>query len=215
MAMDSLNPGGSGGSVWRRARFALLTLLSFSVALYALLAYGALPVGALVHPSMRANFEIHRLGIYTHIFASSLALLLGPAQFLQGLRTRRPALHRWLGRLYLGVGVLFGGLGGLYMSRYAFGGAVSTGGFGLLALAWLYTGVQAYRAARARHFAAHRVWMVHNSALSLAAVTLRMYLGLGLAAGLPFERIYPVIAWLCWLPNLLVAQLLVRREAGA
>ena len=31
-------------------------------------------------------------------------------------------------------------------------------------------------------------------------------------AGLEFAQAYPVIAWLCWLPNLAVAQLLIARS---
>lgn len=43
-----------------------------------------------------------------------------------------------------------------------------------LALAWLYTGLRAYLAIRARDIAAHRCWMVRNFALAFASVTLRL-----------------------------------------
>jgi hypothetical protein len=42
-------------------------------------------------------------------------------------------------------------------------------------------------------------------------VTLRLYLPLSGLLGLPFETRYRVIAWMCWVPNLLVAELLVRQ----
>jgi len=187
-----------------------LALLSLGVAGYALVAYGLLPLGIGVHPDMRATFEAQRIGIYTHIFASVFALTLGPFQFLAGLRAARPGLHRWLGRLYLGVGVLVGGLAGLYMATFAYGGLVSKLGFGLLALAWLYTGLRAYLAIRARRVAEHQRWMVRNFALTFAAVTLRLWLPASMVAGIPFELAYPVIAWLCWVPNLLVAERLLR-----
>ena len=53
--------------------------------------------------------------------------------------------------------------------------------------------------------------MVRNFALTFAAVTLRLYLPASMVAGLAFERAYPVIAWLCWVPNLIVAELLWNR----
>jgi Predicted membrane protein (DUF2306) len=192
--------------VMRLASFVALIVLSLGVAGYAVGVYGFLPLGAVLHPDMRATFETHRTGIYAHIFASVVALALGPFQFSAKLRTARPGLHRWSGRLYLGVGVLVGGLAGLFMAFYAFGGLPARLGFGCLALAWLYTGFRAYLAIRARDLASHRRWMVRNFALTFAAVTLRLWLPASVVSGFPFELAYPAIAWLCWVPNLLVAE---------
>jgi uncharacterized membrane protein len=174
-----------------------LSVLSFGVAGYALFVYGFLPLGIALHPDMRATFEAQRIGIYAHVFAALFALVLGPFQFSARLRAARPALHRWMGRLYLGIGVLVGGLAGLYMASFAFGGPVARLGFGLLALAWLYTGLRAYLAIRARQVMEHRRWMVRNFALTFAAVTLRLWLPASFVAGLPFDLAYPAIAWLC------------------
>lgn len=127
-------------------------------------------------------FAAHRLGIYSHVFGSVFALALGPVQFSARLRARNVAVHRWLGRLYLGVGVLVGGSAGLFM------------------------------AIRAREVAAHRRWMVRNFALTFAAGTLRIYLPGSMAAGIPFEVAYPAIAWLCWVPNLVAAEVLTVRR---
>lgn len=197
----------------RLASYAVLVFLSFGVAIYAVGVYGLLPLGVTVHPDMRAAFEAHRTGIYLHVFASAVALAFGPLQFWARLRAARPGLHRWIGRIYLGVGVLVGGLAGLFMAFHAFGGPVSRLGFGALALAWLYTGFRAYRAIRARDVTAHRRWMVRNFALAFAAVTLRLWLPASVAAGVAFELAYPAIAWLCWVPNLLVAERLFNRHS--
>jgi len=192
----------------RLASFVALIFLSLGVAGYAIAVYGCLPVGALVHPDMRATFEAHRAGIYAHVFASAVALALGPFQFSATLRARRLALHRWLGRVYLGVGVLVGGLAGLFMAAHAFGGLAARLGFVCLALGWLYTGLRAYLAISARKIDSHRRWMVRNFSLTFAAVTLRLWLPASVASGIAFQVAYPVIAWLCWVPNLLVAELL-------
>ena len=192
--------------VMRPASFFALTFLSLGVAGYAVFVYGFLPLGRVLHPDMRATFETYRVGIHAHVFASVIALVLGPFQFSARLRSKRPALHRWMGRLYLGIGVLIGGLAGLFMASHAFGGVVSRLGFGALAVAWIYTGLLAYLAIRAKDIASHRRWMVRNFSLTFAAVTLRLWLPASFVSGIPFELAYPVIAWLCWVPNLVLAE---------
>ncbi|HTO03553.1 MAG TPA: DUF2306 domain-containing protein [Opitutus sp.] len=57
----------------------------------------------------------------------------------------------------------------------------------------------------------HRLWMVRNFALALAAVTLRLYLPASAVAGVRFEEFYPAIAWICWVPNLIVAEWFIKR----
>ncbi len=184
----------------------LLFFLAFGVAGYAAFTYGVLPLGSLVHPDMQASFLAHSTGIYTHVFASIVALVLGPLQFSVHLRQKHTGLHRWLGRTYLAVGVLVGGLSGLYLSQYAFGGPVARLGFAALAVFWLYTGLRAYLAVRRNAIDEHRKWMVRNFSLTFAAVTLRFYLPASLAAGVEFAIAYPIVAWLCWVPNVIFAE---------
>lgn len=186
--------------------------LSIGVAAYAVVAYALWPLGVAVHPDMRAGFEAQRTAVHVHVFAAAFALALGPLQFSARLRAARPALHRWSGRLYLGVGVAIGGTAGLVMAPQAYGGPVARAGFAALALAWLYTGARAWLAIRARDVVAHRRWMLRNYALAFAAVTLRLWLPAAVVAGVPFEIAYAAIAWLCWLPNLGVAERAIRAE---
>ena len=173
-----------------------------------------MPLGSLVHPDMKAGFVAHPLGVYVHVFAAALALLLGPFQFSARLRRARIHLHRWMGRVYLGVGVLVGGLSGLYLSQFAFGGPVARLGFAALAASWLYTGLRAFLAIRSRSIDEHRKWMVRNYSLAFAAVMLRLYIPASVLAGADFAVAYSVIAWLCWLPNLLVAEWVIITAHG-
>jgi uncharacterized membrane protein len=184
----------------------LLFFLTFGVAGYVVFAYGLMPLGSLVHPDMKSAFVSHAAGIYVHAFASIAALILGPFQFSASIRRRHPVAHRRSGRLYLAVGVLAGGLSGLYLSQFAFGGPAARLGFAMLAGVWLFTGLRAYLAVRHGAFVEHRKWMVRNFSLTLAAVTLRIYLPLSMALGIEFAHAYPVVAWLCWAPNLVLAE---------
>lgn len=78
-------------------------------------------------------------------------------------------------------------------------------------MSWLSTLALAVRHAWRGEVAAHRRWMVRNFALTLAAVTLRFYIPGSLMAGIEFETAYAYIAWLCWVPNLVVAEWMLRR----
>lgn len=190
----------------------LLYVLCLGVAAYAMVGYGVMPLGSLVHPDMRAGFVAHPLGVNVHVFAAAVALLFGPLQFSTRLRHAQAPLHRWAGRAYLGLGVLVGGLSGLYLSQFAFGGAAAKLGFALLAVGWLYTGWRAFVSIRKRAIGEHRRWMVRNFALAFAAVMLRLYIPVSVAVGVDFAVAYPVIAWLCWVPNLVVAEWLGNGE---
>lgn len=186
---------------------ALALFLIFGVAVYGFYAYAFMPIGSVVHPDMKEAFVSNSTAIYIHVFAAVLAMALGPIQFSAGIRQKRPDLHRLSGRIYLGVGVLIGGLAGLYIAQHAHGGVVSQIGFSFLALLWLYTGLRAYLSVRAGDITEHRKWMVRNFSLTLAAVTLRLYVPVSVVAGIEFVVAYQVVAWLCWVPNLLVAEL--------
>jgi uncharacterized membrane protein len=147
-----------------------------------------------------------------HFAAGGVALAVGILQFVTRLRRQLPVVHRWLGRLYV-LAVLGSGSAGVVMALQTSAGRVAATGFAVLAILWLWTTLQAYRAIRARLVARHRVWMMRSFALTLAAVTLRLYLPASQLAGLAFASAYPVIAWLCWVPNLAIAEILVRRSA--
>lgn len=198
-----------------RGTEALLAVMAVAVAAYAFLAYALLPAGLHVGEPMQEVYRLNPIVIHTHAFAAGLALLLGPWQFSSRLRARRPQLHRWVGRVYLVAGIVVGGVSGLLLSRLAQGGWVAQLGFACLAIAWLYTGYRGYRAIRRGERAQHRQWMVRNHALTLAAVSLRLYIPLFLASGVPFELAYPVIAWICWVPHLLIAHWWLRRTPQA
>ena len=162
-----------------------------------------------------SHFSRYVLPLRLHIAGGMGALLAGPWQFSNKLRARALNLHRWLGRFYL-VEVALGSIAGFAMATVSEEGLPTHFGFGALAVLWFFTGLQAYRRARSGDIPAHREWMSRNFALSLAAVTLRNYMPLMLfALHWSFRQTYITVSWLCWVPNLLVAEWLVRRRLGS
>ena len=159
--------------------------------------------------NQRAVYTNNTVPLIGHVAGGSVAMLAGPIQLLPRLRRRWPGAHRLVGRLYLG-GVFVGGAFGLWMAFLAFGGAVATAGFAALAIVWLVTGVQALSTIRRGDIAAHRRWTTRNLALTFAAVTLRIWLPTLDAVGLEFVDAYRTVAWLSWIPNLALAEWIVR-----
>lgn len=146
-----------------------------------------------------------------HVAASGLALLIGIFQFLRSIRLRRIGVHRWLGRFYVAACVA-GGLTGLPLAFGTTMGPVTTAGFAILSIAWLFVTIRGWREIRAGHVVAHREWMVRSWALTFAAVNLRLYLGIAFVLSIPFAQSYPVISFLAWVPNLIVAEIYLRRR---
>jgi uncharacterized membrane protein len=155
------------------------------------------------------------LALRLHITTAGVALLLVPWQLWPTLRRRSPALHRRLGKAYA-FAALAGGVSGLAAAFTTQHGPVAAAGFAALGLAWTGTTLAALRAALRRDLVTHRRWALRSFSGAFAAVTLRLELPLAAAVGISFETAYPLVAWLCWVPNLLAVQWwLARRPVDA
>lgn len=164
------------------------------------------------YPGLEAQIINRRTLFMLHIAASPVALAVGALQFFPRLRARR-GLHRWLGRTY-GATILIGGISGLVIALHAQGGLTSTIGFGLLALLWMGFTAKAILHAIRGEYAAHRRWMMRSFALTFAGVTLRLYLGVGAIWGYDYAALAPLLAWICWVPNLAIVQMWIRQKGA-
>ena len=191
-----------------RVKWGLMAALAFIVVGYA--------VGLLWMPDLRPSFIRERiaeapLAVFGHIAASAAALALGPFQLSTRLRSRRLEMHRWLGRAYI-LSVVVGGFSAIALATMSRGGVPAHIGFGLLGVLWVFTAVLAYQRIRVYDIADHRRWMIRSYSLAFAAVMLRIYLPLAVVLRIPFDQAYPAIAWLCWVPNIIVADWLLLRR---
>lgn len=157
-------------------------------------------------------YMVHTTMLIMHIVGAMLAIIIGPFQFLEGMRKGRLLkIHRWMGRTYL-IAILVGGIGGLYMAQFAYGGLPARLGFAALGILWLFSAFKAYRHIRNKQIELHREWMTRNYALTFAGVMLRLWVPTFESFGMDFLTSYVIIAWLCWVPNLIVAELKIRRR---
>jgi uncharacterized membrane protein len=167
-------------------------------------------------PEQRQVYQQREFILGVHVLSGMLALLVGPFQFVSKIRHRFLRVHRSLGVVYIAscTGL---GLSGLALATTSFGGWSTSLAFGLLGLSMLFTTWTALRMVLAGRIGDHRRWMIRSFSLIFAGVMLRVLspiYGLLSAVGLvsfSFETAYTWIAWLCWVPNLLIAVWITRR----
>lgn len=207
---------------WDRISLGMIAFFALGIGVFAFVQYVLLRAPADV---LLTTFLEQPFWLYLHIIPAIIALVTGPLQFVKSIRQRKPAFHRWLGRIYLVVGIVPGAIGGLVIAQTTEAGFVGRVGISLLAVLWLWTGWNAYRTIRRGQVQEHKAWMIRNYALTFAAVTLRLYLPLGillLSPGLDtvyngdFEALfldaYATTFWLSWVPNLIVAERIIERQ---
>jgi hypothetical protein len=197
---------------WILATFAIL------IGIYALIGYGLSDIGAAGFAKNKENFGIkldtvwHTM-LIIHAVSGGVAILIGWTQFVGSWLERYRQIHRNIGKIYI-ISVMFAGVSGLYLAMYATGGIMAQIGFGAVSLAWLITGVMSLLMVLRGNIEEHEKWVYRSYAVTFAAVTLRIYL---IAATLIFGQAsylmyYPIIAWLCWMPNLIVIELFLRNR---
>lgn len=150
-------------------------------------------------------------GFYGHILFGGLALLIGWVQFSKKFRNTNLRRHRIIGKTYV-IAALISGTCGICIGFYATGGLIASLGFISLGVLWLFTTYKAFWAARNKDFELHRGFMIYSYALCFAAVTLRIWLPTLTYFFGDFTIAYRIVAWLCWVPNLVFAFFWVRRK---
>ena len=160
-------------------------------------------------PGLPDNILANRWGAYglpLHAGLGAVALLIGPLQFMQSIRSRAPGVHRAMGMIYV-TACLVSALAGFALATGTTNGVVAGVGFALAAIVWTLCTARGLSCVVAGQYAAHRRWMIRSYAMTFSAVTLRIQLALCTASGLDFAEFYPILAFSAWIPNLIVAEL--------
>jgi uncharacterized membrane protein len=143
-----------------------------------------------------------------HTLAGGIALLVGPLQFNASLRNSRRALHRALGRIYVGA-VWLASLAGLWISVILDASPVAKLGFAAVAITWSLATTLAFLRIRSRKIVEHRAWMARSFAMSLFFITFSFWVPEA-ANGGRHETVYAIGVWASALLNLAVAEAWLR-----
>lgn len=153
-----------------------------------------------------------RIAFFVHVYASMWVLLAGFTQFSSQIQSFYPRVHRALGYVYVTNVLLITGPAAFLMGLYANGGLTSKIAFVTLAVLWFAFTAIALIKAKNGDFVAHRKFMIRSYALTLSALTLRAWKwGITNSVELPPMDVYRAVAWLGWVPNLIAAELIIRR----
>jgi hypothetical protein len=151
-----------------------------------------------------------RYSFYTHVLLSIFALIAGLTQFSSYVLKKHKKLHRVMGYIYVTDILLVAGPSGLIMSFYSNGTEVTKTSFVILSCLWIIFTAIAFIKAKQKQFVSHRNWMIRSYALTLSAISLRLYaLVLPCFIHLTAHEEYTLIAWLSWTINLVIAELII------
>jgi uncharacterized membrane protein len=160
-------------------------------------------------PQVYTSAILWNAGFYTHITFGAIALLTGWIQFIEKWRNTNLALHRKIGKVYVAA-VLLSSLAGIGIGFFATGGYIAALGFISLGLFWFSATLRAYIAIKNRQIDQHKKMMIYSYAACFAAVTLRIWLPVLIMIFGDFFIAYKIVAWLCWVPNIIVAWFIVK-----
>lgn len=156
-----------------------------------------------------------KAAFYVHVFSSLLALAAGFTQFSVYMLQHHRRLHRIVGRIYAADILLVNFPAGMIMAVYANGLLPSKIAFVLLDILWFLFTYKAVIAARKGNITAHKEFMIRSYALTFSAITLRSW---KIVLSTVFHpdplTLYMIDTWMGFVPNLLLAEWLIRRQRG-
>ena len=199
-------------SKWLVAALILLSVPPLAAGAYRL---NQLASGAEITPA-NARFFASPLPVVLHIVGAGVYALLGAFQFSTSLRNRRPAWHRWAGRLLIPCGLIVG-LSALWMTLFY---PHPDGSHDLLYVLRLLFGsvmilsiVLGYAAIRRGDVIQHRAWMTRGYAIGLGAGTQMLTILAGeLIAGPRNPLGNALLMGAGWAINLAIAEWSIRRR---
>jgi hypothetical protein len=113
------------------------------------------------------------------------------------------------------VCVVVGGLTALLVALASEASAVARAGFFVQGLVWLATLTTAIVAIRRGDRMRHARLMIAMASVASGAIWLRLVMAGAVVLGWPFEPVYAVAAWICWLIPLAIALAAFSRSSMA
>lgn len=155
----------------------------------------------------------YQVAFFTHVYTSLFTILAGFTQFSPYIRKHFAKTHRLIGKAYIFIVLFLAGPSGFVLALYAKGGFWSQLSFIILSVLWILFTFVALRKAIKKDFIAHKKFMYFSYALTLSAITLRLWKWITVhTIALPPMDTYIIVAWLAWTLNLGIAYLLIKTE---
>lgn len=152
--------------------------------------------------------------LYVHMLIGGVAMIFMPFQFITRLRMKRPAVHRWMGRVAVAAMVISGATAiplGMNMNIPLWGQL----GYAASAIAWIIVPLVAIYFAITRDLQRHKVWMIYAAAVTFGAVALRFYVpGFRHIGGFSLEIASSLAPWASLIGNIAIVWIWRNWPAG-
>ena len=202
-----------GAYLWERfknfGKIALGFAIFLTLAYVLFLSLPSVWSGSTASPVVKSSPGVNKAILVAHIISAIPALMVGIFGFSTRLRVASVRAHRWLGTTYC-VAIWISASLGVMLAIANQHGLLAKAGFTLLGVAWFATTYFAYTAARSKNIQSHRRWMFRSFALTLAVVSIRPMFIYGPLWGMSQSEWYVLLTWICWVPNLVLAELYIR-----
>jgi uncharacterized membrane protein len=199
----------------------------FKTLIFIVLAYFIYLLGLITIQYIPVNFDVaflavkqeeiakihYQIAFFGHVYSSFFVVTLGLLQFSETIRKRAPKFHRLVGWSYVLLILLVACPSGFVIAIYANGGVLGQASFILLSFLWFLFTLLAFLAAIKSEFKRHRQFMIRSYALTLSAVSLRLFKYIIVSLfELPPMDTYKIVAVLGWTVNLIIAELYIRKS---
>ncbi len=149
---------------------------------------------------------------YIHVYTSIFVLTAGFLAIIRkdfGIKN----FHQTFGKIYIFFLLIFSAPSGIYMGWFANGGIFSKLSFLILGTFWWISTFLALKFIREKNFSEHKKWMWRSFALTLSAITLRLWKLIIVYFFHPNPMdVYQIVAWLGWIPNIILIEYLIRKK---
>jgi hypothetical protein len=156
------------------------------------------------------GFALNPLLTLIHILPGFLFVVLGVLQFVKRIRTQWPEIHRLIGKIVFGSGLIIGITGIIMGFKMPISGVSLTAATTLFGTLFLFSLVKAFLHIRHRNIALHRQWMIRAFAIGLAVTTTRPIMGVFFATspltGLTAEDFFGTALWIGFTIHLIAAE---------
>jgi uncharacterized membrane protein len=167
-------------------------------------------------PAFDDGFSRHPIITLIHILPGALFMILGPLQFMAGVRRRHIGFHRLSGRIYI-ISAYIIGISALYMPFVLrpIGGLNEAAATSLYAILFLVSLSKAWWHIVHKRVALHREWMIRAFSIGLAVGTIRPIIAIFFAfSGLPPQIFFGTAFWIGFTLQLLAAEIWINYTRG-
>lgn len=148
-----------------------------------------------------------------HALAGGVALVAGILQFNSAIRARSIRTHRWGGRVYV-CSACLASIAAVANAMFFDVSLAARLSFALLGVCWFAATVIAYKLIKNGNITLHREWVLRSFALAFFFVTFSFWVPVLGGNEQGKDTAYFVAVTMSWVPNLLIAEVWIRRTRG-